>query len=197
MACACLEILCDFIKVADLARIIQGYAHDPRILSDYSLNDFELHARFSKYRGPGGLRVSTGGAWMFSGPKYMPYAEISITPWGDRYYSDGSEAAPATNLRIVLTHVENASQKCVSAPILIPLKKRHQFTDELFVPGGYDRFIKSISWYGNVGRRTHTQRIANLSEQFREVYDAVAATLDLIKKRIIHTGMPVLVCKSF
>lgn len=195
--CGCLEILCNFIQVPDLARIIQGYAHDPRILSDYGLSDFELYVRFSKYRGPGGLRISTGGAWMYSGPKYMPYAEISISPWGDCYHSDGREAKSATCLRIILIYVEDSNQKYVSAPMMIPLTKRKKFTDELFIPDGYDDFIESVIWCRNSGRPLTSYKIDFLSRQFREAYDAIAVTLVNIKRRIIHTGMPVLVCKSF
>lgn len=195
MMCECLEILSGFLSIADLARIVQEYVHYPRILSEYVSDGFELYARFSKNREIGGLRVSTYAPWIFSGLKHMPYAEISITPWMELYHP-GDSRPSTTDSRIILTYVENENQQYISMPMRIRFANNHRFMDELFVPDGYDRFIKSFeSWY-SFDQCAYVLSTPDLSLEFREVYDAITNELRSIKKCILHTGVSMFICIS-
>lgn len=200
MVCKCLEILCDFLKIADLARIIQNYVHNPRQLYNYTLDHFELHARYSKYRGPNGLRVCTNNDLMGTVPKYFPYSEISITPWQRQYHLGGRKGIIAASSRIVLSYVENSSQKYVSATMLLPLltkNQRKKFTDKLFIRNGYSDFMRLIRWPGlpnNSGTPQHLEHF--LGNQFHEVYNAIVAAIDEIKQQIVHVKMPITICTT-
>lgn len=186
------------LPVSDLISLVQEYAHEADELADYSLSEFELCARFSKYRGLSW--VSTSGAWMGSSvPREIPFAEIRITPHGESYDRRGVIVENAKNIQVELIFCESIKKIYTSEKLLLPIttkRDRERIIKTIFARGGYKRVMKKIRWKKMPGYCDPNQESVYLKDQFEVVFLVICRAIMKIRMRVRHTKMPVLICET-